>query len=253
MAEETSRREFSKRALQSLLTFSLLDTLFVHDVFGEEVKALAAKWVADLNQLVGDVKDEKIKQIEWQKKVEELLAKVDLPDLLRLVDFDKLTQKIKYKEKGERSLRFQFKEIEGIPTKLVFGKQIFALKKGRSVAPHGHNNMATAFFILKGKLHGRHFQRLEDEREHLIIRPTIDEKFGPGKFSTISDYKDNIHWFTAESERAFIFNFHVLGIGQKTSGKKTGRIYLDPQGEKLKGGRIRARRLTYKEAYKLYG
>ncbi len=61
------------------------------------------------------------------------------------------------------------------------------LGKGRSIVPHGHNNMATAFDVLKGEFHGRHFERVED----MVIEPTIDRKFGPAEASTISDYKDN--------------------------------------------------------------
>ena len=33
----------------------------------------------------------------------------------------------------------------------------------------------------------------------------------------------------------------------------TGRLYLDPEGEKLAGGLIRARHLSYDDAHKLYG
>ena len=253
--KQTTRREFGKRSLQSLLTFSLLDTLIQGDLFAEEIKPLMGKWVAGINELAADVKDEKIKQLEWQKQVEALMAKVDLPSLLKLVDFERLSKGVKYKDRGELSLRFKFKEVDGIPTKLVFGKQIFALKEGRSVVPHGHNNMATAFIVLDGEFRGRHYDRLEDEKDHLIIRPTIDRKFRPGEFSTVSDYKDNIHWFKTASERGFIFNFHVLGLASKGKGAKkpTGRVYLDPNGEKLKGGLVRARRIGFKEVVDLYG
>jgi hypothetical protein len=33
----------------------------------------------------------------------------------------------------------------------------------------------------------------------------------------------------------------------------TGRLYLDPNGERLEGGLIRAKRLDYKQAHQLYG
>lgn len=250
--DQISRRGFSQQALGSLLTFSLLETLFQHDAFSADVKPITAKWLANVNQLGVDLKDEKLKQLEWQKKIQELYAQVDLPDLLRLVDFDKLTQKIDLPELGARSLSFKFQQIEGVPTKQVFGKQIFALRKGRSVVPHGHNNMATAFLILKGEFQGRHFDRLEDLEEHMIIRPTIDQKFGPGGCSTISDYKDNVHWFQALSEPAFIFNIHVDNINP-SSGKSTGRVYVDPNGEKLSDGRIKARLIGHDESNKLYG
>jgi hypothetical protein len=126
------------------------------------------------------------------------------------------------------------------------------MKPGRSVIPHGHNNMATAFLILKGNFQGRHYDRLADEADHLIIRPTIDRRFGPAECSTVSDFKDNIHWFTAEGGPGFIFNIHVMEVNP-ASGKRTGRVYLDPHGEKLQDGTIRARRIDYDEANKLYG
>jgi hypothetical protein len=250
---ELSRRDFTRGALASVLTYSILETLFENDAFAAEIRPTTAKWVTELNEISADVKSEKLKQVLWQRKVEDLFAHVDLPDLLRLVDFDRLTKNLKIRDKGETSLRFGFQKIDGVPTKLVFGKQIFALKKGRSVIPHGHNNMATGFLILKGKLQGRHYDRVEDQPKHLIIRPTVDRKFDAGESSTVSDYRDNIHWFTALSEDAYIFNIHVLGLKRPGPRLRTGRVYVDPEGEKLKGGLIRAPRLGYSEVKDKYG
>jgi hypothetical protein len=247
-----SRRDFTKHTLGSLLTFSLLETLTELDLFAAEIKPVTARWLADVNRVGVELKDQKLKQIEWQKKIEELFARVDLAELLRMVDFDKLTANLKLIDNGALSLRFQFHEVAGAPTNLIFGKQIFALKKGRSVVPHGHNNMATAFLILKGDLHGRHYDRLEDHADHFVIRPTIDRQFGPGECSTVSDFKDNVHWFKAVTEPAFILNIHVMDV-RPSSTEPTGRLYLDPQGERLAGGLIRAKRLEYKEAHELYG
>lgn len=247
-----TRRKFTREALGSLLTFSLLDTLLTGDLFAEEVKPLTVRWLADVNQLGFDVKDQKLKQVEWQKKVEELFGQVDLPDLLRLVDFDKLAASANPPDNGARSLRINFQEIAGVPTSWAFGRQIFALKKGRSVVPHGHNNMATCFLILKGSFRGRHYDRLKDEPEHFIIKPTIDRDFTIGEHSSVSDFKDNIHWFQALDEPAFIFNLHVLGVDANNK-ESTGRLYLDPAGEKLADGLIRARRLDHEECHKLYG
>ena len=246
-----SRRGFGKGTLSSLLTFTLLETLFECDAFSAEVKPVAVGWLSDVNQLAQDLKDKKVSQQDWQKKIDELFAQANLPELLDLVDFDKLTKNIKLKNNGALSLRFGFQQIEGLPKDLVFGKQIFALKKGRSVVPHGHNNMATSFLILKGNFHGRHYDRLADESDHFLIKPTIDKKFGPGDHSSITDYNDNIHWFKAENEPAFIFNIHVIGLGENK--KRTGRVYLDPNGDKVQGGLIRAPKLNHEKAHKLYG
>lgn len=246
-----SRRQFTQHTLTGLLTYSLLDLLVARDAFGAETKALAARWIKDLNDLSHDVKGKKFSQVEWQKKVDSLFDQVDLTDTLKFLDFDKLTSNIKYRDQGELSLKPKLPAVEGLPTSLVFGHQVFALTKDRSVVPHGHNNMATAFLILKGDFRGRHYDRLEDDGQFMIIRPTLDRSFTAGEHSTVSDYKDNVHWFTATSDQAFIFNIHIMNVDPDV--KNTGRVYIDPQGEQLSDNRIRAKRVTSAEVYKLYG
>lgn len=245
---DLNRRQFTGNTLSALLTYSLLETLLGDDCLAEQIKPVAAQWIKDLDQLGRDLKGKKLEQVEWQKQIEKLMAKVNLPDLLKFIDFEK-RQQVPFREKGERSIRFRFPEVEGLPTNLVFGHQIFKLKKGQSVVPHGHNNMATAFLILDGKFHGRLYDRLEDADDHMIIRPTIDQSFSVGDCSTISDKKDNVHWFEATSEQGYIFNIHVLNLNPGLSG----RVYVDPRGEKLSGGRVKARRIGAAEATKLYG
>ncbi len=249
---DLTRRGFTQGTLGSLLTYSLLETVSATDAFGAEVKPVTAQWLADVNDISQQLKGQPLEQVKWQEQIEDLMKKVDLPELLKFIDFEKLTANIPFRDKGERSLRARFPNVEGLPTNLVFGHQVFALQKDRSVVPHGHNNMATAFLILKGEFHGRHYDRLEDADDHLIIKPTIDRAFGPTETSSISDYKDNIHWFKATSEKAFIFNIHVLNL-DTDNGKRGGRVYLDPNGEEISGGRIKARRIKFPEAYKLYG
>jgi hypothetical protein len=247
--ESISRREFQQQALGSLLTWSLLDTLFSRNAFADDVKQIAAKWLADLNTMSQDLKATKLEPLAWQKQVEGLLAKVDLPDLLKFIDFEKLTTGITMQERGELSLRPKLPKVEGLPTELVYGNQVFALNKDRSVVPHGHDNMATAFIVLKGNFHGRHYDRLEDDATHMVIMPTLDSQFGPGTYSTVSDLKDNVHWFQATKDESFIFNIHVMNV----KPGKTGRVYIDPNGEKLAGGKIKARKINHADANKLYG
>jgi hypothetical protein len=237
--QKVSRREFSQQAIGSLLTYSLLETLFAHDAFGSDVRPQTVEWLAGVNALGQEVQGQKLPQVEWQKQIEKLFSQVNLPDLLQLIDFDRLTKNIKLVDRGALSLSFKFPKVEGLPTQYVFGKQIFGLKQGRSVVPHWHNNMATAFLILKGDLRGRHYDRLEDLPDAYIIKPTIDRKFSPGECSSISDKKNNVHWFEALTEPAFIFNIHVLNV--------------TPEGEKLAGGRIKAPLIDYHTSVKLFG
>ncbi|MDA7527814.1 hypothetical protein OAF42_01545 [Planctomicrobium sp.] len=245
------RRDFAKQALGSLLTFSFLQTILESSALAESVKPIAAKWLAELNQMSLDLKGQKLKQLDWQSHVESLFQQVDLAEFLTYIDFAKLTKEIQFKERGERSFKASFPQVEGLPTELVFGHQMFALGKGRSVVPHGHENMATAFLVLQGEFAGKHYDRLEDENKFMIIKPTIDQKFLPGEYSTVSDHRDNVHWFKATAGPGFIFNIHVLNVDPKI--KKSGRVYVDPEGERLSGGRIKAAKIRAIDAFKKFG
>jgi hypothetical protein len=190
-----TRREFTRHALQSLTALALIEGLGAHRLFGADVQPIVDEWFKELDSISRDVHDRRIKDVEFQKALEGLYGRVDLPALLKTLDFDRMAAGVDFPAHGARSLPVDFKNVSGLPTSLVFGRQIFAMSKGRSVIPHGHDNMATGFLILKGTLRGRHYDRIEDHKDHYIVRPTIDRTFTPGQCSTISDHKDNVHWF----------------------------------------------------------
>lgn len=247
-----TRREFTRQALQSLTALALIDGLAGHRLFGKDVQPLVDDWFKELHTISKDVHDHRLKDVEFQKTLESLYSRVDLPALLKTLDFDKMAAGVNYPALGAKSLPVDFHNVAGLPTELVFGRQIFAMSRGRSIIPHGHDNMATGFLVLNGTLRGRHWDRVEDHSDHYLIRPTIDRTFRPGESSTISDHKDNIHWFTAESDHAFVFNIHVNHTDPGNS-RNPGRVYIDPLGEKVAGGLTRAPKITYGKANKLYG
>jgi len=252
---EMLRRSFTTNSVKTILSISLLEHLCATDLLANKDKYTAKKWLNAVHEIGLSVKETEITQIQWQKEVEELFQnKIELNELLKLINFDQIEKSAKFVDNGARSIRPKLPRSNGYPERLVFGSQVFALKKGRSVVPHGHNNMATAFIVLKGNFHGRHYDRISDEKEHMIIKPTIDDRFGPGQTSSISDDKDNVHWFKAEDEPAFIFNIHVLGLpNKKGTPRRTGRLYIDPEGEKLGNGLIRAPFIDSKKAHQKYG
>src|SRR4051812_42863860 len=57
--------------------------------------------------------------------------------------------------------------------------------------------------VLRGKFHVRHFERIADEPDYLILRPTIDALSEPGDLSSISDERDNVHWLLATDGPAY--------------------------------------------------
>ncbi|MFI5459947.1 MAG: hypothetical protein ACHRXM_31390 [Isosphaerales bacterium] len=255
MPQETgssTRRDFGRNAMQSLITLALIEGLWSRRLLGTDVRSIVDDWFKELDSISRDVHEHRTKDVEFQASIERLYRRVDLAALLKTLDFDRLAAGVSFPAHGARSLPVDFSHIGGLPVNLAFGRQIFAMGKGRSVVPHGHDNMATGFLVLKGKFRGRHYDRIEDHADHYIIRPTIDREFQPGEFSTVSDHKDNVHWFTAESESGFIFNVHVVETNPENS-HRPGRIYVDPMGQKLAGGLIKAPKITYGKVNQLYG
>jgi hypothetical protein len=248
-----SRRAFNGRLLGTLAAYGLIETLFRGEAFADAVKPVIDRWMLDLHELTKSLKaDRKLKDTEFQAKLEELYKHVNLPDLLKLLDLDKLDRSVQLPDHGAKSVGIDLSKVEGLPRQLYFGKQIFCLKKGRSVVPHGHSNMCTGFIILRGDFEGRHYDRVEDHAEHYLIKPTLDRVFRPGEFSTVSDHKDNVHWFKAAGDTGFIFNIHVIGYDPALK-TPTGRLYLDPQGQRTAGGLIVAKKMTSEECHKKYG
>lgn len=247
----SSRREFGSQILGSLVAYGLIETLWSRDLLADSVKPTIGDWLKDLVTMTNDLRGRKLTDLEFQTKMEELYKRVDLKTLSTFVKLDDIEKKSKLPDNGAASLGIDLSQVEGLP-EVRFGRQIFGCKKGRSIVPHGHSNMCTGFIVLKGEWHGRHYDRVETHAEHFIIKPTIDRAFKAGDLSTISDHKDNIHWFEAKSETAYIFNVHVTGYDPKIDGN-SGRLYVDPDGEKLTGGLVKAAKMTSALCHKKYG
>jgi len=249
---ELTRREFNAQLAGSVLTFGLVEMLWVRNLFADAVKPVVGEWFKDLNAAGADLHSRKLKDVEFQAKLEELFRKVDLNDLLKFVDLSSIERAVALPDNGAASTNFDLSKVEGLPKDLSFGRQIFCMKKDRAIVPHGHDNMVTGFIVLKGEFHGRHYDRLETAADHYIIKPTLDHQYGPGGVSSISDHKDNVHWFHCASETGYIFNAHFTGYDPAILAPP-GRVYLDPQGEKISGGLIKAAKMNSEECHKKYG
>jgi hypothetical protein len=247
-----TRREFSASLLGSVLTFGLVELLWSRDLFADAVKPTVEAWLRELVAMTADLRGRRLTDVEFQARMEDLFRRVDLKALVGLVKLDEIERRSKLPASGALSRSLDLAKVDGLPADLGFGKQVFGCGKGRSVVPHGHANMCTGFIVLKGKWHGRHYDRVETLKDHYVIKPTIDREFGPGEMSTISDHRDNVHWFRATTDVGYIFNVHVIGYDPQITGA-SGRLYLDPDGEKLSGGRIRAAKMTSEQCHKKYG
>ena len=253
--ETISRRAFGKGLLSSLLSYSLLKTAFEQDLFAQTIKPITEKWLKSIHELSGDLRTNKISQTDWQKMIGRLHSRLEMKEILHFLDFEKLEKQMTVAESGERIERFQFPKLDWLPEagERGWGMSIFAIDKDSAVTPHGHYNMVSAHLVLKGSFRVRHFDRIEEQAEHWIIKPTIDQISKPGDETSISEKKDNIHWLkNVGNEKAFTLDVVVAGLNRDLdySFKQT---FLDPDGgEKLKGNLIRARKINYDESVKLY-
>ncbi len=189
----------------------------------------------------------RIQPVEWQRGVEEQARAIDLKELCRLADFQTLVARLPLLPKGTSA-----EPIQLLPHQ-SFTPKIFAMGKGRAIVPHGHQNMVSHHLVLQGELRGRHWERVRDEPEHLILRPTIDRAFKPGDSSSISDQRDNVHWFVATSERAYTLDCIVDNV-DPARGYHFHIDFVDPDRANARSdGTVRAPRLGLDEALQRYG
>jgi hypothetical protein len=238
--------------LGSVMTVSLVKTLCTGQTLGADVRPVAAKWLGEVEEMTRNLRGRKLRQTDWQEKIETLFSRLDLKDLLQAIDYTELTKAPIFPEDHESAVDLEFPHVEGLPRELSYMPMFIAFKKGRAIVPHGHHNMVSMHLVLDGQVHARHYEKRSGNETHLIIEPSLDKMFARGDLSTVSDDHHNIHWFKALTGSVFMFNVAVFGLdGTKNF---TGRDFIDPLGgEKLGDGTIRARRLTVEESFKLYG
>ncbi len=113
--------------------------------------------------------------------------------------------------------------------------------------------MVSQHLVLQGEMRGRHYERLRDEAGWLVVRPTIDKVFRTGDFSSISDQRDNVHWFVTTSERAYTLDAIVDNLDR--SRPYPYKIdFVDPQRAAAeKDGSLRLPRIGLEESLQRYG
>ena len=244
------RREFTEKLLATITGFALMDSLYSFNAIGHAIKPITDHWAITLNEYCQDLKTDSISVIEWQQNIQELYAKIELQELLQFIEFDNLIKGFQYPDLGVSTKSIIFPKLKGLPEKTVFLKKIFGMKKNRAIIPHCHSNMASAHLILNGEMHLRHYEKIQHEGQSLIIEPSIDHMVNVGDHSTISDQKNNIHWFIANTETAFTFDVIMLDLNDKGYDIQNLDIY---ESEDLKNGRLRVPILDVNTALKKYG
>lgn len=252
LTDRCSRRGFLRDSLHTLTAYCLLGTLASRPLLAEPLASELDLWVRRLDTLCKDLKRHALGPAEWQERIESLLRRVDLDDLLAHIDSEALEKGLRYPDLGVDTARVRFPGFEPFPKGLSFHCKIFGMEEDRAIIPHGHTGMASSHLVLGGSFHLRQFDRLEDEPEAVIVTPTVDERIGPGHASSISDERDNVHWLVARGGRAHTLDVVVLGLAGAEGSY--GIDNLDPErAQGLAGGRLRMPKLSVQEGLRRYG
>jgi hypothetical protein len=200
-----------------------------------------------LDELSRALTRHEIQPVAWQRGAAEVCEGIDVRELCRAADFDQVAARLPLLPRGTSVEAIHLLDGQ------AFTPKIFAMGKGRAIIPHGHVNMVSQHLVLQGEMRGRHYQRVADEPAHLVVRPTIDRVFRSGDFSSISDERDNLHWFVTTSERAYTLDAIVDNLDRSKPFRF--RIdFVDPEnGLPDAGGSIRMPRLELDECLRRYG
>lgn len=246
-----NRREFANGILGTVVSYSLIDSLFASNAFAKSIHPITKHWAVNLHEFCDDLKTNSISTIEWQSHIDALYKQIELSELLQFINFENLVKGFNYPDLGVNTKPVRFPKLVGLPEHTIFVKKIFGMKKGRAIIPHGHSNMASAHLILNGEMHLRNYEKISmDGHNHLIIKPTIDKTIRLGESSSISDEKDNIHWFVANTQTAFTFDVIMLDL----KGKQYDIHNIDiNEKQNLSNETMRVPILDVETALKKYG
>jgi hypothetical protein len=248
-----SRRELCRAALESLAGYGLCSLVLSRPLWAAPVAPALARWARGLEQQCVDLRRGALTQAEWRAALLQLYAKVPLPDLLAAIDFDRVAAATVLPADDATTARVTLPPVAGLPPQHAFAHKLFGMRKGRAIAPHGHENMISAHLVARGQVRVRQYHRLRDEPEHLILQPSRDTVQVPGQHTSISDRDDNVHWLEALTEPAWTFDVIVdnLDPGQPFPYRQA---FVDPErAERLSDGTLRVPRLTVEAAIAKYG
>lgn len=218
-------------------------------------------WLRQLQNNASLLGSRRISGLQWQEQMDVIYANTPLDSLKHHLQLDRLREQILDQmgpDRGELFLRIALPGIsdrvsvdDAEPRRVLITK-VAHIRKGRSIPPHGHSNMASAFLCLSGQFAVRQYDRLEDQQDHMIVRQTRDvDNAGAGSWSSISDYRNNVHWLTAKSEDCLLFTTKLIHL--ESDRPLVGRINIDvARAQSLGSDTLKAPKITAREAAERY-
>lgn len=243
-----TRREHLLGLLPAFAVFALLGEVRAQAPQG---RGAVRQWIDDQDEIARALAAGTMRGREWALEVERLGRIVDVAELVAEVGRARLTPGGAGSANDPRKRNVRFLDPDGTPRRLNYGAALFDFEPHNVITPHGHRHMVSAHMVVSGAFRVRNFDRLRDENEAMIIRPTRDLVARVGAVSTMCSERDNVHWFVPQGGPATTFDVIVSGLdaGQPDHDIKA----IDPVGgERLPDGTIRAPILSFAEASRRY-
>jgi hypothetical protein len=139
----------------------------------------------------------------------------------------------------------------GLLRHLGVRSDVLAIRADGQVPPHGHSQVVSGFFVMEGEVGIRHYDRVEEFSNYVLLRKVIDTTMGPGGYTTNSEYHHNIHWLIGVAPISYLFRFTVTGVPVRpfsSSAHSHTRDYVDPTVAPAASGLIPAPYVTEAEA-----
>ena len=242
------RRQFIGRVLSAFPAYALLAEFGVARAAADRP---SARWIAAQDEIARALANGEISPAAWRADVARLTSEVDLPRLLAEID----GAEIRYVGRALPSYpvkrTIHFRDEAGARRKLRYAAAWFGFMPDNVVTPHAHRHMVSAHLVVEGAFRVRNYDRVRDEADAIVIRPSVDATIELGDVSTISPDRDNVHWFVPRGDRAATFDVIVSGLdeGQPSYDIKA----VDPvRGRVLADGAIRAPIIGFEEASRFY-
>ncbi len=242
----------SRRALLVLGSAALLSLLHARRALAEPLRAATLDRLVALGELALALRRGELDPVAWQDEMARQVATLDVAEVIAAIELPTLVAALDPLPDDRPLVRpVPLAALDDVLAEAGAKLKLFALAPGRAIVPHGHHGLVSMHWVLRGSLHGRSYDRIERTRSHVVMRPTIDRVLQPGAATSVSEHRDNIHWFVAVDGPAFALDVLVSGLDPE--GPR-GRFYVDVRaGEPLSGEHLRAPIITGAEAHRRYG
>jgi hypothetical protein len=232
-------------ALAAFATYALLSEAHA------QPRTSAALWVNRQDEIARALRAGQITPLAWQGDVETLAREVDLAELVALVNGACHSLAPHSSENDPIKRHVRFLDANGEPRRLAYGAALFAFEPRNVITPHGHRHMVSAHMVVDGAFRIRNFDRIGDEGEAMLIRPTRDYIARVGEVSTMSSQRDNIHWFVPQGGAATTFDVIISDL---TPGAASYEIRaIDPLGgQRRPNGAILAPIMSFEDSSRRY-